>query len=282
VTVQTYLQPRSVPEALAMLGEHGPELLVIAGGTVAMPLINEGISLPELVMGLRHAGLDRIERDGEVLRIGATATLTALAEQPHAPLLAMAARRTASWSVRNLASVGGNLFTPPPGGDVATALLALDARVEVAGPGGTRTLALADFWTGFMTTALAFDELATGLLVPLDDGRDAYEKLGRKASNTPAVVTVAAHATFDGDVIREAHVALGAVGPHPLRATAVEAALDGRTLTDEAIEGAAAAAEAGTDPATDEVASEWYRRRMTRVAVARALRQLVGPAGKEA
>jgi carbon-monoxide dehydrogenase medium subunit len=184
--------------------------------------------------------------------------------------------------VRNLASVGGNLFTPPPGGDVATALLALDASVEIAGPGGTRTLALADFWTGFMTTALAPDELVTGLVVPLDDGRDGYQKLGRKASNTPAVVTVAIHATFDGDAIREVRVALGAVGPYPTRAKAVEAALAGHSLGDAAIEAAAEAAESGTDPATDEVASDWYRRRMTRVVVARALRQLAAPADKGA
>ena len=136
MTVADYYLPTSVPEALGLLAEHGPELLVIAGGTVAMPLINEGISLPVRVMGLRHAGLDRIERDGDTLRIGATATLTALAGQDDVPLLAEAARRTASWSVRNMATVGGNLFTPPPGGDVAVALLALDAQVEADEPRG--------------------------------------------------------------------------------------------------------------------------------------------------
>ena len=87
VTVSHYYLPASVPEALGLLAEHGPELLVMAGGTVAMPLINEGISLPRRVMGLRRAGLDRIERVGDELRIGATATLTRLAEQDDVPLL---------------------------------------------------------------------------------------------------------------------------------------------------------------------------------------------------
>ena len=144
VTVSHYYLPASVPEALGLLAEHGPELLVMAGGTVAMPLINEGISLPARVMGLRRAGLDRIERVGDELHIGATTTLTRLAEQDDVPLLRQAASRTASWSIRNMATVGGNLFTPPPGGDVATALLALDARVVVTGPAGPRILPLAD------------------------------------------------------------------------------------------------------------------------------------------
>ena len=138
MTVSHYYLPASVPEALGLLAEHGPELLVMAGGTVAMPLINEGISLPRRVMGLRRAGLDRIERVDDELHIGATTTLTRLAEQDDVPLLRRAASRTASWSIRNMGTVGGNLFTPPPGGDVATALLALDARVVVTGPAGHR------------------------------------------------------------------------------------------------------------------------------------------------
>ena len=124
------LQPRSLAEAVELLARTDADLLVIAGGTVAMPLINEGISLPHQVMGLRQAGLDAMRREGEELHIGATATLTALAGQSHSPLLAEAARHSASWAVRNMGTVGGNLFTPPPGGDVATALLALDARVD--------------------------------------------------------------------------------------------------------------------------------------------------------
>ena len=87
MTVRTYLLPRSRPEALGLLGAHGPELLVMAGGTVAMPLINEGISLPEAVMGLRLAGLGGLERAGAMLRIGATATLTQLLDQDAVPML---------------------------------------------------------------------------------------------------------------------------------------------------------------------------------------------------
>ena len=214
----------------------------MAGGTVAMPLINEGISLPELVMGLRRAGLDRLDRVDGVLRIGATTTLTRLAGQDAVPMLGEAARSTASWSIRTMGTVGGNLFTPPPGGDVAVALLALDATVTLAGPSGERTLALADFFTGFMTNALAPDELLVEIGVPVRTEPTAYLKFGRKHANTPAVVTVAARVTWDGDRVADARIALGAVGPHPIRARQAERLLVGTRLEADAIAMAAAAA----------------------------------------
>lgn len=282
MTVSHYYLPASVPEALGLLAEHGPELLVMAGGTVVMPLVNEGISLPLRVMGLRRASLDRLERVDDELHIGATVTLTRLAEQDDVPLLARAASRTASWSIRNMGTVGGNLFTPPPGGDVATALLALDARVVVTGPAGPRILPLADLWTGFLTTCLAADELVTSIVVPLDAGRTAFVKFGRKAANTPSVVTVAVRATMDGDTVTVARIALGAAGPHPMRMTRAETAITGTRLDEAAIAAAAAAATEDCDPITDAVASDWYRRRMVGVFVRRALSELASSAGREA
>lgn len=276
MTVATYYLPRSVPEALGLLGAHGPELLVIAGGTVAMPLINEGISLPRQVMGLRKAGMDRVERSGDTLVLGATATLTRLLEQVDVPMLREAASRTASWSIRNMGTVGGNLFTPPPGGDIATALLALDATVTVTGPAGPRVLPLAAFWTGFMTQDLAADELVTSISVPVDAGRTTFKKLGRKRDNTPSVVAVAVHLSMDddGETVSAARVALGAAGPHPMRMARAEAILVGARLDEAAIAGAAAAAAADCEPFTDAVASDWYRRRMVGVFTRRALESL--------
>ncbi|HEY5628654.1 MAG TPA: FAD binding domain-containing protein [Candidatus Limnocylindrales bacterium] len=282
MTVSRYFQPASLPEALSLLGEHGPDLLVIAGGTVAMPLINEGISLPTKVMGLRRAGLDGIERRPDGLAIGAMATLTALTTLQEVPLLAEAARHTASWAVRNMGTVGGNLFTPPPGGDVATALLALDAQVELVGPGGARTLPLAAFWTGFMTTGAAPDELVTRILVPVGPGRHAFLKLGRKAANTPAVITVAVSAAMDGDAVRGVRIALGAARPHPLRSAGAEAVIEGQRLTPDVIGAAAAVATEDAEPFSDQVASAWYRRRMVGVVVGRALAQLAQADGRGA
>ncbi len=278
MSVLEYLQPRSLSEAIGLLEHHGSELLVMAGGTVAMPLINDGISLPERVMSLRAAGLDRIEQRGDELLIGAAATLSALLADDHLALLREAAASTASWPIRNLATVGGNLFTPPPGGDLGVALLALDARVRLAGPGGERVLPLAEFWTGFMSTALAPDELLVEIVVPLAVHETGYLKLGRKQANTPAVVTVAVAIERTAGRITIARVALGAAGPHPIRAAAAEAAVTGTTLEPADIERAAEAATAECQPFTDALATEWYRRRMVGVLVRRALAGIAGQA----
>lgn len=279
MTVLSYFLPRSVPEALDLLGQHGPDLLVMAGGTVAMPLINEGISMPEAVMGLRKTGLDGLERVDGTLRIGATATLTQLLEQDVVPMLSEAARNTASWSVRNMGTVGGNLFTPPPGGDIAVALLALDASLTLAGPRGERTLPLAEFYTGFMTNQLAPDELLVSVGVPIPAEPTAFIKFGRKHANTPAVVTVAVKLRWTDATISDARIALGAAGPHPIRARNAERSLVGSDLGPDAIAEAAEAAAQESEPFTDAIATEWYRRRMVGLFVGRALEQLAPNAG---
>jgi CO/xanthine dehydrogenase FAD-binding subunit len=281
VTVRSYFLPRSLPEALGLLEERAPELLVMAGGTVAMPLINDGLSLPETVMGLRLAGLGRLERSGDTLRIGATATLTQLLNQDAVPMLREAARNTASWSIRNMGTVGGNLFTPPPGGDVAVALLALDASVTLASTRGERVLPIGEFQTGFMSNALTPDELLVEISVPIRSEPTAYVKFGRKHANTPAVVTVAVRLEWDGERIAVARIALGAVGPHPIRARQAEQLLVGTGLGSDAITAAAAAAAEGCEPFTDGIATEWYRRKMVGLFVGRALEQLAAGAAGE-
>ena len=120
-------------------------------------------------------------------------------------------------------------------------------------------------------------------MVPLESGRTAFVKFGRKAANTPSVVTVAVHAAMDGDTVTGARIALGAAGPHPLRMTRAEAAITGTRLDEAAIAAAATAATEDCDPITDAVASDWYRRRMVGVFVRRALSELAVPAtGREA
>jgi CO/xanthine dehydrogenase FAD-binding subunit len=213
---------------------------------------------------------------GGMLRIGATATLTQLLGQAAVPMLGEAASHTGSWPVRNMATIGGNLFTPPPGGDVAVALLALDAVLWVAGPRGERAIPIDEFHTGFMATALAPDELLARIEVPLPTRETAFLKFGRRAANTPAVVTVAVALTRERGRVTDARIALGAAGPHPVRARNAEAAIMGTGLEADAVERAAEAAAEESRPFTDAVASEWYRRRMVRVFVGRALAQVAG------
>ncbi len=102
MSVTEYFRPASVNEAIELLARHGPDLLVMAGGTIAMPLVNEGISAPERVMSLRAAGLDGLRREPGRIRIGAACPLQGLLELDDVPLLQAAARHTGSWAIRNM------------------------------------------------------------------------------------------------------------------------------------------------------------------------------------
>ena len=132
-----------------------------------------------------------------------------------------------------------------------------------------------------MTTDLRPGELVTSVELPRETGVATFTKFGRKHANTPAVVTVAARLTMDGAVVSGARIAVGAVGPHPMRLAAAEAAITGSRLEPGAIATAAAAAAAECEPFTDAVASEWYRRRMVELFVRRALAELAGETGTE-
>jgi CO/xanthine dehydrogenase FAD-binding subunit len=262
-------------QALDLLAEHGSELLVMAGGTIAMPLINDGISMPEKVMGLRRAGLNTIATADGVVRFGATTTLAQVARQEVVPLLKEAVSHIGGWQIRNMGTIGGNLFAPPPAGDLAAALLALDTSLKLVSTRGERIIPLNDFYTGFLATDLAGGELVTEVLVPLPQGRTSYVKYGRKHANTPAIVTVAAQVMTGADgQVNDARIALNAVGPHPIRARQAERVLVAAPLSAATIAEAARVAADECDPFTDAIATDWYRRRMADVFVRRALESI--------
>ena len=272
------LLPRSAQEAIGLLSRHGPELLVLAGGTIAMGLVNDGAIFPAQAMSLHRAGMDGMRLLDGRLEIGPTTTLDRVANDG-LPLLAGAAREVGGWAVRNRATIGGNLFAAPPYGDVATALLALDATVVIGGPDGSRTVLLEHFYRGHLEYDLGEAELVTGLTVPLPAGETAFIKYGRRQAAAPSVVAVAVRVAWDaGGAVAEARIALGAAGPHPLRAHGAEAALAGGPLDAESIAAAARAAMEDCDPPGDALASAWYRRKMVGVFVRRALERLGGVA----
>jgi CO/xanthine dehydrogenase FAD-binding subunit len=276
MTTTDFFIPRSVDEAVDLLREHGDELVVMGGGTIVMGLVHDGLLFPRRAMSLRRAGLDAIQEADGALTIGAATTLAKIAALESPAILAQAAAAVGGPAVRSMATIGGNLFAAPPAGDVATALLALDAEVELAGAQGRRRVALDQFFAGPGQTARAAGELVAALHLPPSNGRTAYVRFGRRQANTPAVVAVAARIALDGDNVAEARIALCAAGPHPLRAREAEAALAGRTLDAASIGAAAEAAMAACDPPTDALASAWYRRKMVGVFVRRTLESVRG------
>lgn len=276
MTARALLIPRSVDEAVGSLKEHGRDLLVMGGGTIVMHQINDGYLFPKMAMSLARAGMDGVRQVNGHLEIGATATPAQLALLDSLPPLAQVAAQLGGPAVRNMATIGGNLFVAPPYGDLAVPLLALDAQVRLAGAGGTRTMPIEAFLAGRDAAPADPPELVTALLVPLPQGRTAYLKLGRRAAVSPSVATVVVHVVLGADgTCTAARIALGAAGPHALRAHRAEAALVGHQLGPESIAAAAAAAVEECDPPTDALASAWYRRRMVGVYVRRALEALL-------
>ncbi len=247
-----YERPRTVDDAVNLLCARDRRAVPVAGGTDLLVALRRGQVAPDCVVdvsGIPELGEVRLERGGTALRVGACVTHARAAEDPlvrlHAPLLAAACAAVGSAQIRNLGTVGGNVANASPAADTLPALAALDAAVEVCGPGGSRTMPLEAFVTGPNRTALGRGELVTALRIPLlGPHRWAFEKVGRRWAVAISRLSVAvAVCPAEG----WARVSLGAVFPTPRRVPEAEAALaqgfDARSA-DRAGEAAAAAVQA--------------------------------------
>jgi CO/xanthine dehydrogenase FAD-binding subunit len=264
--LQSVVLPNSVPEAIAALSAPGSALL--AGGTVLMPRVNAGDDAITTLVSLKRAGLTGVRVSAGSVEIGTATTLAELAEADALAFLRPALDAIASPTIRNMATVGGNLFAKQPYGDLGACLIALDAQVTIKGAGGARTEPVAQT----VAAPLAAGEIATAITFSLpapDSFR--FAKAGRKALNAAAIVTVAAIVEAPGGIVGKVRIGLGGVGPHALRAISVERALIGRPFDDEHVRAAAAEAANGIDPSDDAYASAWYRARVTPVHIRRAL-----------
>ena len=258
-----------VPESLAgVLDALDDHALLVAGGTHVMPRMTTGPTGVERLVSLRRAGLDGIEVDSGRAVVGAATTLAELGEDERLAVLRPVVESIASPTIRNLATVGGNLFVEQPYGDLAVALLALDAEAALTGPSGEssrplRELAEQGLGPGQLVTSVAF-------AVPPPDAF-FYTKAMRRRLNSASIVTVAAVLELEGETIASARVALGGAGTRPRRSPAAEAALAGAPLDRERAEEAGRAALEDAEPFDDAYASAWYRRRVLPVHVRRAL-----------
>lgn len=277
--------PRSLAEALAACATPEPPLL-LAGGTVALVELRAGKLEPQRVVSLdRVPDLRFIARDGSALVIGARTTVSDLLASPliseHAPALAEAAGAFAGLMVRNAATVGGNIAAGSPAADLVPPLLSLDAQLELARDGASRLVPLAEFYTGYKRDVRKPGEMITRIILPDPAPGDfnAFYKLARRKGDAITVVGVAVTLRMEDGLCRRARIALGSVGPMPMRAPAAEAALEDRPLGAETIAAAAALAEAACAPIDDVRASGAYRRKMVRVLVHRLLDRAAGARG---
>jgi carbon-monoxide dehydrogenase medium subunit len=267
-----YRRPTTLEEATQILVDHPGSVRVLAGGTDLVAWLRDDAVAPDLVVDIKGVpGLHDLKLEGDTLHIGSLVTFTELIEsdiiQEHAPLLAEMSETVASVGIRNRATMVGNICSAVPSCDAGPVLLVYDTTVHLAGPNGTRSVDINDWFTGLRQTARTEDEVVTHLTLELRPHGGIYVKLMRYAGEDLAQAAV-------GIVIEannEYRVAFGAVAPTPIRSARIEQALNGKALDDTLVDEVVAMVSDEISPITDMRATAEYRTRMTAVMLKRGL-----------
>jgi carbon-monoxide dehydrogenase medium subunit len=269
-----------VDEAISVLAAEGHGAKPLAGGQSLIPTMNFRLAQPAVLVDIDRLDELRGIREGgnDSLYIGAMTRHSEVERsavvRERAPLLAEAMPSIAHPQIRNRGTVGGSLAHADPAAELPAVMLALDARIHLRGPTGDRTVQFCDFCTGFFSTALAPEELVTGVEIPALPGGTgtAFLEVSRRQGDF-ALVGVCAVVTLDaGGACTRASVTLLSVGDGPVCASTAEGLLQGRVFTPESVRAAAeAAATRDIDPPADIHASAAYRRQLARVLTSRAL-----------
>ena len=291
-----YFSPRTVDEALELLARHRDEAKILAGGQSLLPMMKLRIAGPRYLVDINGIEtLTGLRRVGERLVMGALCRHADIVASPlvreHVPIMLDAANLTADVQVRNRGTVAGSLAHADPAGDWPAALLALDTTVTIAGPGGLRVTPLSEFIVDSYTTQLGANEMVTevSVAIPPPPNGGAYVKFEKRAGDF-AVASVGVQIEMDPrhhDRCRAVAVTLGALGPTPLRAPAVESLLQGKSFAGSISDGASDSAShraseellgeaerlvrEAADPFADTRGSVAYKRHLAGVLFRRAL-----------
>lgn len=282
-----YLAPTSLNEAQALLSDR-PEALPLAGGTDLLVQIKEHRRPVEALLSLKRVPeVHQFSLNG-MLRLGSAVSLAQIAAEPQVrqnyAALAEGAALIGSVQIRSMATMGGNLCNASPSADTAPPLLVLNAQAVIVAAEGERYVPLGEFFRGPGRTVLQAGELLKEIVVPQPPGRSGscYLRQTPRAAMDIAVVGVAAALSLDAaGIITEARLALGAVAPTPMRATAAEALLSGQRLTGELLAEAGHIAAQEARPIDDLRASAEYRRHLVNVLSQRALSQALARAASQ-
>lgn len=275
-----YHDPTTTDEALALLAQFGDEAKPLAGGQSLVPLMNFRLARPAHVIDLNGvAALSYLQVEDGMLRIGAMTRQRAVERSPVVaagwPLLQAATAYIGHVPIRNRGTVGGSLAHADPAAELPATMAALEAEFVVCSTRGERRLRSKEFFLGYLTTALAPDELLVEVRVPPCPPATswAFVEVSRRHGDF-ALVGVAALLTLDATgVIGEARLAFTGAAPTPLRARRAEAWLRGQAPTEAAFREAARLAAQELEPESDLHASADYRREVGGVLARRALAQ---------
>jgi carbon-monoxide dehydrogenase medium subunit len=270
-----YYRATSVDDAIRLLGEHGDDAKLLAGGHSLIPMMKLRLAAPAVLIDIGGIPqLDSIDASGSRITIGALTKHAALAAsdalKKSAPVLWDAANDLGDPQVRNRGTIGGASAHGDPSADYPAVLQALDATFTVTGKGGTRDLKASDFFQGMFETALDANEVLTAIAFDAAPN-SAYVKFHHPASHY-AVVGVAAVLTMSGGAIESSRIAVTGIGDSAFRASGVESALKGVKPGDaDALKAACAGVARSVTARADTFASAAYRTAMADVFAARAV-----------
>jgi len=268
-----YRAPETLDEAAIALAEGGEDAKLLAGGHSLIPLMKLRLAAPTLLVDLRKVGLRDVSRDNGTVRFGAMVRHTDVATGAFG-LASAAAATIADQQVRNMGTIGGTLAHGDPASDMPAVVLALGGSFVARGPAGERTIPAAEFFTGFLETALRPDEMLTEIRLPKAPGaRWSFQKFNRRALDWAIVGVAAVRNVPNGRQVKPPSVALVNMGSAPLRATAVEEALSGADASPDTILGAAGHAAEATSPPSDTNGSAEYRQELAKILVRRAVEE---------
>ncbi len=281
LTWDSCYQPTAIETALDLLAEHGNAARVVAGGTDVLVELSRDVKPTSTLIDIsRIAELRGLREDDEVLHLGALTThndvIASLLCVDGAFPLAQACLEIGAPQLRTRATVAGNLVTASPANDTISALMALDASLVLAKSGGSRTVTIGDFCTGFRSTALQPDELITAIRIPRmrANQRGLFFKLGLRQAQAISVIHVAMVLSFDGDLVTDARIALGCLAPTVVRATTVERFLAGKRLDAATCAEASRLAQHDVSPIDDIRGSATYRRQVLERLIVHSLGRL--------
>jgi len=237
------------------------------GGTLLMREVNYGGHQFDRLIISNDTALRDIQAQGDRIQLGAGVTMSMILQHPELPFLAEAARSVGGPAIRNMATIGGNLFAPRPYGDMGTALLALDATINLA---SGQQLSIDDFYS---QTSAGSDIVASISIPKPANGDFRYLKVSRVKPKGVSLLTVAALLNRQSGRVGNARVVFGGMAPTPIRAGAAEQALQGASLDEAGVERCLASCTEGMSPEDDSLASAWYRLEVAPVYLKRMLLQ---------
>lgn len=279
-----YVAATTVEEAIQALAVAGDDGKVLAGGQTLVPVLRLRLATPTTLVDLNKINeLRGVRDDGDAIVVGAMTThhdvLNDSLVREHAALLALATQTVGDPQIRHRGTLGGALVHADPAGDLLAPVVALDAEMVIAGPGGRRTVPAAEFFIDLFTTAVGADQVLVEVRIPKKTGWGAHYEKFQRVAQAWSIVAVAAAVRTEGGSIAEARVALTNMAATPVRATGVEQALVGQSATAETIRAAAEHAAEGTSPSSDGNADADYREHLARVLTNRALTTAAGLTG---